>query len=226
MEKILACIKLNGLNLSKQQLMDQISPIYANIFYYSDISSMCEKICNTVRNCSKQNYLDQMISDHCEVMGPHTISCVAHASTNHFEETNSGKSSFRPNISSLGQHRKASESNDSQHLSHEGLTINNVIEQNISQETCTSFLADGCSHSCDSRLSGSQNKELTPSFQRSQTASDCYLPSEFQLSTGLIDIVELVPKHGSLKVIVVSILIFCFTFRFSLQSFYPFLCYC
>ncbi|VDO30280.1 unnamed protein product [Haemonchus placei] len=55
MDKILACIKLNSLNLGQQQLLDQISPIYANMLNQQDIACICEKLGSILRGPPSNN---------------------------------------------------------------------------------------------------------------------------------------------------------------------------
>ncbi|VDL71577.1 unnamed protein product [Nippostrongylus brasiliensis] len=54
-DKILACLKLNSLNLGQQQLFDQISPIYANILSQQDIMCICENLSNVMRFANTGN---------------------------------------------------------------------------------------------------------------------------------------------------------------------------
>uniref|UniRef100_A0A0K0CWI6 ANK_REP_REGION domain-containing protein n=1 Tax=Angiostrongylus cantonensis TaxID=6313 RepID=A0A0K0CWI6_ANGCA len=158
-DKISACIKLNSLNLNKQQLLDQVSPIYANMLCQQDIATLCEEICNMLQN-AQQNELDTTATGPSSVMEPNSISYITHSALHRLERRNSCSSEFRHGLSSSALRRQPSTYSDCLDVIHGGASvINNTVEGKLSRETCTGYSADGRSHSCETYGSSNQDEE-------------------------------------------------------------------
>ncbi|KAE9416349.1 hypothetical protein Angca_006503, partial [Angiostrongylus cantonensis] len=197
-DKISACIKLNSLNLNKQQLLDQVSPIYANMLCQQDIATLCEEICNMLQN-AQQNELDTTATGPSSVMEPNSISYITHSALHRLERRNSCSSEFRHGLSSSALRRQPSTYSDCLDVIHGGASvINNTVEGKLSRETCTGYSADGRSHSCETYGSSNQDEESS-SVQPSQPVSQSSFPSDNQLSTYIAPITEMTPNSGCVK---------------------------
>ncbi|KAJ1350164.1 CG-1 domain [Parelaphostrongylus tenuis] len=201
MDKISTCIKLNSLNLSKQQLLDQISPIYANMLCQQDIATLCEEISSLLQN-TQQNDLDTTAGGHSTILEPNTMSYVSHSSLQRLERRNSFGSEFRHGLSSSILRRQPSAFSDCLDVVHGGIcasVMNNNVDGKLSRESCTGYSADGRSHSCETYRSSNQDEDKSSGIQPSQPVSQSSFPSDSQLSTYIAPITEMTPNSGCVK---------------------------
>ncbi|KAK5969326.1 CG-1 domain containing protein [Trichostrongylus colubriformis] len=205
MDKILACIKLNSLNLGQQQLLDQISPIYANMLSQQEIACMCEKLGNVLR-CSPSGNNEihdgwqTQLGTHAAVATPQSQSMSNHGLSHQLERRNSCSSAFRPGLSSLILRRQPSTFSDSVDVTYGGASaLNNTIDGTPMKETVTGYSADGRSHSGETHRSSNQDEDMSISLQPSQPASHSSHVQDNQPSTCLTPITDITPNSGCVR---------------------------
>ncbi|KAK6047134.1 CG-1 domain protein, partial [Cooperia oncophora] len=204
MDKILACIKLNSLNLGQQQLLDQISPIYANMLNQQDIACICEKLGNIVRyspcgNNETHEGKPQM-GAHTAVATPRSQPISNHGSSHQLERRNSCSSAFRPGLSSLILRRQPSTFSDSVDVNYGAApALNNMMDGMAVKEPLTGYSVDGRSHSGETQRSSNQDEDMSISLQPSQPASHSSHIQDNQPSTSLAPITDITPNSGCVK---------------------------
>ncbi|XGW11620.1 hypothetical protein V3C99_012814 [Haemonchus contortus] len=204
MDKILACIKLNSLNLGQQQLLDQISPIYANMLNQQDIACICEKLGNILRGPPPNNKDEHegkpLLGSHTAVTTPQSQPVSSYGSSHQLERRNSCSSAFRPGLSSLILRRQPSTFSDSVDVSYGGApALNNMVDGMPVRETLTGYSADGRSHSGETQRSSNQDEDMSISLQPSQPASHSSNVQDNQPSTCLTPITDITPNTGCVK---------------------------
>ncbi|EYC19582.1 hypothetical protein Y032_0024g949 [Ancylostoma ceylanicum] len=205
MDKISACIKLNSLNLNQQQLLDQISPIYANLLNQQDIACICEQLCSSLRfSPPVHNDLDAKVQSGMPtsvvVQQNHVTSHVQHGSSHHLERRNSCSSAFRPGLSSLILRRQPSTFSDSVDVSYGGASaINGMMDSMPLREVVNGYQADCRSHSGETHRSSNQDEDMSTSLQPSQPASASSYPPDNQPPTCLAPITDITPNNGCVK---------------------------
>ncbi|XGW11622.1 hypothetical protein V3C99_012814, partial [Haemonchus contortus] len=196
MDKILACIKLNSLNLGQQQLLDQISPIYANMLNQQDIACICEKLGNILRGPPPNNKDEHegkpLLGSHTAVTTPQSQPVSSYGSSHQLERRNSCSSAFRPGLSSLILRRQPSTFSDSVDVSYGGApALNNMVDGMPVRETLTGYSADGRSHSGETQRSSNQDEDM-PASHSSNVQDN-------QPSTCLTPITDITPNTGCVK---------------------------
>ncbi|KAK6732979.1 hypothetical protein RB195_017010 [Necator americanus] len=205
MDKISACIKLNSLNLTQQQLLDQVSPIYANLLSQQDIACICEKLYSShIFSSSGHNDLDSAVQPsipNSVVTQQNNISShIPHGSSHHLERRNSCSSAFRPGLSSLILRRQPSTFSDSVDVSYGGASAMNGMIDGTPLREVTSYPADCCSHSGETHRSSNQDEDIkSTSLQPSQPASASSYQPDNQQSTCLTPITDITPNSGCIK---------------------------
>ncbi|VDO18466.1 unnamed protein product [Heligmosomoides polygyrus] len=205
MDKIVACLKLNSLNLGHQQLLDQISPIYANMLNQQDIASICEKLGGVLRYSSSwcNDAMDTKTQMNTSVGVNQQAQSIANAhnsSCHQLERRNSCSSAFRPGLSSLILRRQPSTFSDSVDINYGAApALNNVMDSAPLREALTGYSADGRSHSGETQRSSNQDEEMSTSLQPSQPASQSSYVQDSQPSTCLAPITDITPNKGCVK---------------------------
>ncbi|WKX93243.1 hypothetical protein Q1695_010914 [Nippostrongylus brasiliensis] len=197
-DKILACLKLNSLNLGQQQLFDQISPIYANILSQQDIMCICENLSNVMRfaNTGNSEALDGQVCTQSSAMlqqQSQQLTNSSHNSSHHLERRNSCSSAFRPGLSSLILRRQPSTFSDSVDVNYEASpALNNMLDSAPLKEALTGYSTDCRSHSGETQRSSNQDEDMAP-------ASHSSFMQDNQPSTSLAPITDITPSRGTMK---------------------------
>ncbi|KAK6029525.1 CG-1 domain protein, partial [Ostertagia ostertagi] len=204
MDKILACVKLNSLNLGQQQLLDQVAPIYANMLNQQDIACICEKLGSVLRfspSCNNEgNDWKAQLGINTAVATPRSQPMSNHGSSHQLERRNSCSSAFRPGLSSLILRRQPSTFSDSVDVTYGGApALNNMMDGMPVKETLTGYSVDGRSHSGETQRSSNQDEDMSISLQPSQPASHSSHMQDNQPSTCLAPITDITPNSGCVK---------------------------